>query len=338
VNGNTPLINTDLTSLNSFTASQEDLNGTFATTGSNTFTGQQDIVSSSLTITEGGITLDADNIGTANLSTNNGQVAFINTAGFRGFRAVVDNGFEIATAANGFFGLNPSFTAGASFFMNSNDTLAQNVFDIGGSRDGRYVDTGFSMDLNTLTNSGWSGSGWFAYHNDTSNYYDVFHLQDNTNLVDNTFTASLTEGHILVGDSNDTTTEIPTGSFATTGSNTFTDTQTISGSTTYEVVDNTIVSQTASIDFSATSIQTITLVDGSTTHLLPTNVDKGQTINLLIKQPSVGSGSIEFSPKFLQATGSEYEPTPSEDAKDILTFITFDNETEIYVSNITEFV
>ena len=132
----------------------------------------------------------------------------------------------------------------------------------------------------------------------------------------------------------DTTTE----EFIFSGSVDFNDNVTISGSSAYEVISPSIASLTASIDFGQSAMQVVTLVSGSDTHIAATNVDKGQTINLLVKQPAVGTGSLSFSYDFLQATGSEYTPTPSSNAKDILTFITFDSTTEIYVSNITEFV
>jgi hypothetical protein len=82
----------------------------------------------------------------------------------------------------------------------------------------------------------------------------------------------------------------------------------------------------------------LTLVSGSTTHLDATNINKGQTINVLVKQPSVGTGLISFSPEFLQPSGSEYTPTDASDAQDILTLVTFSDTNKVYVANVKQLV
>ena len=146
----------DLTSLNAFTASQEVLNATFATTGSNIFTGGQ----------------------TFQQSIN------------------VQNGIQIK---------------------------GQNSFN-----------TGFILETINVENV--SGSLIYNKVGPASNV----DLQNLSLLVSGTFTSSLQQGYVWVGDSTGKTTTVPTssfggggsintGSFAITGSNTFVGDQTING-------------------------------------------------------------------------------------------------------------
>ena len=111
----------------------------------------------------------------------------------------------------------------------------------------------------------------------------------------------------------------------------------ISGSVSTRVDPLTITSNTASIDFSDAGLFEITLVSGSTTHLVPTNAEKGQTINVLITQPGTGTGSVEFSNEFLQPTGSLYIPTAETNAQDIITLLTFNDTNKCFVSNVVNF-
>tara|TARA_R110000868_G_scaffold133859_4_gene345592 strand:- start:2890 stop:4200 length:1311 start_codon:yes stop_codon:yes gene_type:complete len=119
--------------------------------------------------------------------------------------------------------------------------------------------------------------------------------------------------------------------FATTGSNVFTGSQTITGSVYGNVVSMSIASQTASMDLSSGNFFTLELVSGSATHLTATNIRQGQTINLLVNQPSVGTGSLSYNSTFKFAPGNQYTASASTGSKDILTFITFDNSS-IYAS------
>ena len=112
----------------------------------------------------------------------------------------------------------------------------------------------------------------------------------------------------------------------------------ISSSLQTAVGTSTITSETASIDFGETSLFELTLVSGSTTHITANNILEGQTINVLIKQPVVGTGSVTFAPEFLQPSGSEYTATAVNSSEDILTFITYKNQSKIYTSNVKQFL
>ena len=101
---------------------------------------------------------------------------------------------------------------------------------------------------------------------------------------------------------------------------------TITGSVYGNVRGITISSNTASIDLSVSNFFTLTLVSGSTTHLTATNIRPGQTINLLVAQPSVGTGSVSYSTSIFDfPAGANYIPTPITGSKDIISFISFDS-------------
>lgn len=125
--------------------------------------------------------------------------------------------------------------------------------------------------------------------------------------------------------------------YATTGSNVFTGSQTITGSVYGNVVPLTIASNTASMDLSKGNFFTLTLVSGSTTRLVPSNIKAGQTINLLVTQAAVSSGSLSYNSTFKFTPGNQYTASISSSAQDILTFITFDNS-NIYASAIKNLV
>lgn len=111
-----------------------------------------------------------------------------------------------------------------------------------------------------------------------------------------------------------------TGSYATTGSNTFIGSQVISGSVQGEVTTITPVSNTASIDCSQGNFFNLSV---NNTYLTATNIQPGQTIvlklnNNISSDLTVDSGSILFP------AGFDYESTPF-NSTDVITFVTFDS-------------
>lgn len=122
------------------------------------------------------------------------------------------------------------------------------------------------------------------------------------------------------------TIEVNTGTAVTLNTNTI-----ISGSTLTEVNTQGITSLTASIDFSDTSLFELTLGSGVDTHIDASNIGRGQTINVLITQDASVAGTVSFSPKFLQPSGSEYTATTTLSGQDILTFITYNDTSKVYV-------
>lgn len=134
-----------------------------------------------------------------------------------------------------------------------------------------------------------------------------------------------------------------TGSYATTGSNTFIGTEIITGSliTTGSAYGNvntlSIVSNTASMDMSRSNFYTLTLSSSVTTRLVATNVGKGQTVSLKVIQPAT-TGSLTFSSQFLFPINLAYSASATASAVDIVSFITFDTTSSIYSTGVNRLV
>jgi hypothetical protein len=119
-----------------------------------------------------------------------------------------------------------------------------------------------------------------------------------------------------------------TGSYATTGSNTFNGNNVFSGSVRGNVIPLTISSNTASMDCSLGNFFTLTLVSGSATRLIPTNILPGETITLKILQVSTGSvGTINYPSSIKFPSGLAYSASFITSSQDIISFVTFDSNT-----------
>ena len=115
-----------------------------------------------------------------------------------------------------------------------------------------------------------------------------------------------------------------TGSYATTGSNTFIGNEVFSGSVRGIVFPLTITSQTASLDASIGNFFTLTLVSGSSTRLTATNINPGETIGLRITQPNGGYGTLTTDGTIRFPQAFPYIATPSGSAVDIISFQSYD--------------
>jgi hypothetical protein len=128
-----------------------------------------------------------------------------------------------------------------------------------------------------------------------------------------------------------------TSSYASrTTTNVFSGSQTITGSVYGNIVPLSIVSTTASMDCSLGNFFTLTLANSVATHLAATNIQQGQTINILVTQGAGGNGTLTFGSQFRQVFGLGYTPTAASGSKDILTFVTFDTSSiySSYVKNL----
>jgi cytoskeletal protein CcmA (bactofilin family) len=114
-----------------------------------------------------------------------------------------------------------------------------------------------------------------------------------------------------------------TGSYATTGSNTFIGNEVFSGSVRGVVIPLTITSQTASMDCSLGNFFTLTLVGGTNTQLTATNIQPGETIGLRITQPST-NGALTYTSALKFPQAFPYIATPITGAVDILSFQSYD--------------
>jgi hypothetical protein len=104
----------------------------------------------------------------------------------------------------------------------------------------------------------------------------------------------------------------------------------VSGSVRGNVASASISSNTASLDFGSSNFFTLTLVSGSSTHIVPQNVGTGQTINLKVVQPSVGVGTISFPSSFKFPEVAPYTASIVTSSVDVVTFITFEDTGSIY--------
>lgn len=121
-----------------------------------------------------------------------------------------------------------------------------------------------------------------------------------------------------------------TGSYATTGSNTFTGSQRITGSVYGNLNTLTILLQTASIDMSLGNMFSLN-VSGST-YISASNINVGQTINLLLTQ-TINTGSVVFSPQFKLPGGLAFSASLFSGSQDVITFVAF-NSSSLYTSYI----
>jgi hypothetical protein len=76
------------------------------------------------------------------------------------------------------------------------------------------------------------------------------------------------------------------------------------------------------------------LVSGSATHILPSNIKPGQTVNLRLA--TTGSGTVTFPSSVDQASGSSYIPTTTT-GTDIITLVSFDSST-LYLASVKNLV
>jgi hypothetical protein len=123
-----------------------------------------------------------------------------------------------------------------------------------------------------------------------------------------------------------------TSSLATTGSNTFVGNQIITGSlvTTGSISSNvtalTIVSNTASMDLSTNNLFTIQLPNTSSTFINITNPRRGQTAMLELSQ-SLANATVTFSSNVTFPSGSAYTASFTNNAVDIVSFVSFNGST-----------
>jgi len=128
-------------------------------------------------------------------------------------------------------------------------------------------------------------------------------------------------------------------SFAATASfiNPLNQSMVITGSLRGQVSALSILSNTASVDMVTNNFFTLTLANGASTNINPTNINPGQTVNILVTQGSAGTGTVTFPSLVKQASGSLYTGSAVANAVDIVTMIAFD-ATNVYVSSIRNMI
>jgi hypothetical protein len=299
---------TDISALNSFTASQEALNTTFATTGSNTFEGEQTINGTFTASLEEGYAWVGDSTGTT---------VAVATSSFGG------GGSTDISALN-------SFTASQEVLNTTFATTGSNTFD-----GDQTISGSIAFGVENFYVSG-ANSGSFI-SNITDTYTSSTPIKYVTTL-DSASYAALATGSTFSPD----TLYVVSGALSipnvTEGNIVVTGSITITGSAYGNVNTLTVTSATASMDMRAANFFVLTLPTGSTTHLDATNVGLGQTVSLLVKQATTATGSLVFSPEFKFPTGSRYAATPTGSAQDIITFVTFNSTSEVFATSVKQLV
>jgi hypothetical protein len=95
-----------------------------------------------------------------------------------------------------------------------------------------------------------------------------------------------------------------------------------------------ISSQTASLNLNDGNFFTLQLVSGSATHINPSNIVAGQTVNILLN--TTGSGTVTFPTSVKQVSGSVYVPTTTT-GKDVITLVSFD-ASSLYLASVKNLV
>ena len=123
-------------------------------------------------------------------------------------------------------------------------------------------------------------------------------------------------------------------STAITGSLTVSGSATITGSVQGNVNALSISSNTASLNLNDGNFFTLQLVSGSATHINPSNIKPGQTVNIRLN--TTGSGTVSFPSSVKQVSGSAYVPTTTTGV-DIITLISFDSSS-LFLANVKNLV
>ena len=351
------------TALNSFTASQLTINSGYNTSTQSlnasvsalqsqtsqltTFTGSINQIQSA-GITLGNATrFNFSGLMTASITANvNGNIADIGlvndntkvgTASFNAYTASTDSSINnLNQFTSSQISFNTSATASISQLLSFSSSL-----DATFATDAQLAAVSASLDATKLNTSSFnvytqSTNNTISGLATTSSFNSYTSSQGSSNTNTNLFTASI-NSYTASNDTKWTTIGLLTGSYATTGSNSFSGSQRITGSVLGNITALTISSNTASMDLSKGNFFTLTLVSGSSTQLTATNITPGQTINLLITQSTPASGSLTYNSTFKFPSGVSYTQTNLAGAKDILSFITFDNST-IYSTPVNNLV
>lgn len=287
---NTSNISTNTTNISTLTSKT----GSYATTGSNTFIGNQ-TVTGSLKVSGSGHTINGDVVQQGYIQSNftapgtNQEKAFFNINGSQ----VAGKNFNRV-----FYGQADYPAFGNTF----NDYFAIEYYDGFGYNFGSEFDiNGATVQLIHVTSA--------SLHGAATNRIALLDNFAGTTKLD------------LLGDyvEIDSRTDIRLSG----------DSIIVTGSVIQQVGSLTISSNTASLNMGTGDYFNLTLVSGSDTHLDATNISAGQTVTVKVTQPSSAASTLSFSPDFKFPNGVPPTITNITSSVDILTFITYDN-TNVY--------
>lgn len=219
------------------------------------------------------------------------SVGLVTTQSFQDYTASTNqrlNSLQVASASI------QTFTSSANIRLNNLETTTASL----------------NISVNALNISTASLNSFSASTNVRLNNLETTSASVNTSIANiNVATASL---------------QSKTGSYATTGSNTFIGNEIFSGSVRGNVVPITITASTASMDCSLGNFFTLTLASSTTTRLVATNIQPGETITLRVTQPST-TGSLSYPSNIKFANALAYSASSVANAVDVVTFVSFDS-------------
>ena len=324
-------VSDQLKALENITSSLINATGSYATTGSNNFIGNQTI------------TGDLDVSGQLRVSSIYTTQETASVIFSSGSNILGDSILDTQTL-NGLVRVSGSSQITGSMGISANLNVkgimsASRVEGIGNVTDFSQSIVNQFYDVSVYENN--NDTKWATLEPVTSSLIDkVYSLEIFTASIQNTnaFTASISGTNQFTASiktytgSNDTkwtTLGNLSSSFATTGSNTFIGTETITGSVIItgsaygNIVALSIASNTASIDMRRGNFFTLTLASSATTRLEATNIRPGETANLLITQPAT-SGSLVLGSMFKTSTIYPYQVSATGSTRDLVSLVSFD--------------
>lgn len=229
-------------------------------------------------------------------------------------------------------GVSTTSTNAFGGYMEVADTSANNI--------------GWGLATENFGTTGWTGPA--IWLNDPSDLYPVvIGFENKSTWTDGrvTFLTPISASQGITGSLFGTASyasEALTASFALnspsefpyTGSAIITGSLTITGSAYGNVESLSVASSTASLDLTKGNFFTLQLVEGADTHINPTGIVAGQTVNLLLS--TTGSATVSFPSSVKQVSGSAYVPT-TDTSKDILTLVAF-NSSDLYLANVKNLI
>jgi hypothetical protein len=327
--------------LNSFTASQLTIN-----TGVNTFTQS---ASGRLTVLEN----DTANLETFTSSIN--QI-IVNGASIGTSTRFFFNGFVSASIVQNVDGpiasitilADQTFTPSASFNQyTASSAASQSLYSASVATSITSLTNNFNaytastnawtastqISINQLLNLSASLSGGYATQGELDYSASILQANIDTKINSSSFNAYTASTNISINSLNSFSASqlLLNPTLATTGSNLFSGSQTITGSVYNSVFSASIVSATASLDLSKHNMFTLTLPGATITNINIQNIAPGQTAMLRIRNAG-SAATASFSSNVFQPNTAYYVPTSGSNSEDILTFSSFDSSKVYLVS------
>ena len=269
-----------------------------------------------------------DLVGTASFASQAGTAGFSSQAGTAGFASTATSASWADQAGTSGFAVTASFSTTASY--------AESALSASFAQTASYA-------LNAEPGFPYTGSAEISgslrvFVSGSADGYTITSGSISGSLIDNLTTPTASEAikHLvyLSQAEYDALTPDTNTMYVISGSGDVVENLTVSGSLVGEVQTLSISSNTASMDLSTGNFFTLQLVGGTDTRIEPSNIQAGQTINLLVS--TTGSATVSFPSAVKQVSGSAYVPTTTT-SKDVVTFISFNNS-EIYLSNVKNLV